>query len=102
VLPHAAVTVCHGGLGTVLASLAAGVPVVCLPLGREQPDNAAAVERARAGRAVDPGAGPDAVRDAVAAVRADPAYRRAAAALAATMAPPGAPTAAEDEVLSLL
>jgi MGT family glycosyltransferase len=102
VLPHAAVTVCHGGLGTVLASLAAGVPVVCLPLGREQPDNAAAAERAGAGRTVDPAAGPDAIREAVTAVRDDPAYRRAAADLAATMAAPGATTAAEDEVLSLL
>jgi MGT family glycosyltransferase len=102
VLPHAAVTVCHGGLGTVLASLAAGVPLVCLPLGRDQPDNAAAVERAGVGRTVDPAAGPDAIRDAVAGVLGDPTYRRAAAALGESMAPPGEATAAEDEVLALL
>lgn len=101
-LPHAAATVTHAGLGTVLASLAHGVPLVCVPLGREQPDNAAAVMRLGAGRVVPPAAGEQAVRDAVREVLADPAYRSAAAAVAATIPAPGEPSPAEDEVAALL
>lgn len=43
VLPQAALMITHGGLGTVHAALAHGVPLVCLPDGRDQPDNAARV-----------------------------------------------------------
>ncbi|HJY97861.1 MAG TPA: nucleotide disphospho-sugar-binding domain-containing protein [Streptosporangiaceae bacterium] len=41
--------VTHGGHGTVVKALAAGVPLVIGPLGRDQPDNAARVIRAGAG-----------------------------------------------------
>ena len=36
VLPKAAVTITHGGMGTTQKSLAAGVPVVVIPWGRDQ------------------------------------------------------------------
>lgn len=42
-LPGADVVVTHAGLGTVHAALASGLPMVCLPIGRDQPDNAARV-----------------------------------------------------------
>lgn len=46
VLPEAAVTVTHAGHGTVSASLAAGVPLVCLPnLAADQPVLAELVAR---------------------------------------------------------
>src|SRR5579884_1720398 len=67
VLPHAAVLVSHAGLGTVLAGLAHGVRLVCLPLGREQPDNAAAVERIGAGTRLPSDAGPAAIAGAISA-----------------------------------
>ena len=41
VLAHADVLVTHGGHGTVMKGLVAGVPIVCMPTGRDQPDNAA-------------------------------------------------------------
>jgi UDP:flavonoid glycosyltransferase YjiC (YdhE family) len=41
--PGAAAVVTHGGHGTVMRALAAGVPVLCLPMGRDQDDNAARV-----------------------------------------------------------
>src|SRR5690606_3557947 len=41
VLAHADVLVTHGGHGTLMKGLAAGVPIVCIPIGRDQPDNAA-------------------------------------------------------------
>jgi UDP:flavonoid glycosyltransferase YjiC (YdhE family) len=56
VLPHAGLLVTHAGLGSVVAALACGVPMVCLPLTREQPENAEAVVRLRAGRALRPDA----------------------------------------------
>lgn len=49
VLPHAALVVTHAGWQTVNAALADGVPLVCIPDGRDQPDNAARVLVAHAG-----------------------------------------------------
>jgi hypothetical protein len=43
VLPHAAAVVCHGGSGTTLGSLTAGVPLVIAPLFADQPWNAVRV-----------------------------------------------------------
>ena len=45
VLPHARVVVCHGGSGTTLGALAAGVPLVVAPLFADQPQNGAAWPR---------------------------------------------------------
>ncbi|MDP8931521.1 MAG: glycosyltransferase [Actinomycetota bacterium] len=49
VLAHAAVMVAHGGFGTVLGGLRAGVPMVLAPLFADQPYNAARVEELGAG-----------------------------------------------------
>jgi UDP:flavonoid glycosyltransferase YjiC (YdhE family) len=86
VLPGAALLVSHAGLGTVLAGLAHGLPLVCLPLGREQPDNAAAVERVGAGRSLAPDTPVDELRSAIGDVLARPGYRQASMALADAMA----------------
>jgi UDP:flavonoid glycosyltransferase YjiC (YdhE family) len=56
VLPHADLLVTHGGLGSVVAAVAHGVPMVALPLDREQPENARAVVRFGAGLALTPDA----------------------------------------------
>ena len=48
-LPGAAVVVTHGGHGTVIKALAAGVPLVVLPHGRDQADNAARIVARHAG-----------------------------------------------------
>ena len=39
----------HGGLGAVMASLAHGVPILCMPLGREQGENVSRVAACGAG-----------------------------------------------------
>jgi UDP:flavonoid glycosyltransferase YjiC (YdhE family) len=49
VLRHAAVVVNHGGHGTVVKALAEGVPMLILPHGRDQADNAARVVSRGAG-----------------------------------------------------
>jgi UDP:flavonoid glycosyltransferase YjiC (YdhE family) len=53
VLDHADLVVCHGGSGTTLAALAAGVPLVIVPLFADQFENARRIATARAGRVVD-------------------------------------------------
>lgn len=54
-LASASIVVCHGGSGTTLGALAAGVPLVVVPQFVDQYTNAVVVERARAGIAVDRG-----------------------------------------------
>jgi UDP:flavonoid glycosyltransferase YjiC (YdhE family) len=49
-LPQAALVVTHAGLGTVMAAMAHGVPLLCLPMGRDQFFNAARVEALGIGR----------------------------------------------------
>ena len=45
VLAEASVVVTHAGHGTVVKTLAAGVPLVCMPMGRDQKDNTVRVLR---------------------------------------------------------
>ncbi|WP_143234626.1 glycosyltransferase [Paractinoplanes atraurantiacus] len=70
----------HGGAGTTLGSLAAGVPLVVWPQGADQPVQAAAVNHAGCGIGLAPGpVDPRALREAVRAVVTDPAYAAGAA-----------------------
>jgi MGT family glycosyltransferase len=74
VLPQAAAVVTHAGLGTVHAALAHGLPLVCLPIGRDQPDNAARVVWHGAGLRLSPKSSPAVIRAAVDRVLRDPAF----------------------------
>ena len=69
---HLAAMVSHGGAGSIRTALAAGVPLVLMPLFGDQPLNARAVAAAGAGVALDDG--PGGLAGAVAAVLEDPAY----------------------------
>ncbi len=86
VLPHAAAVVTHGGHGTTIKALAHGVPVVVLPMGRDQLEVAARVVRAGAGVRVRPGASPRTIAAAVRRVLDEPAHRAGAARIAAAIA----------------
>jgi UDP:flavonoid glycosyltransferase YjiC (YdhE family) len=85
VLPHAAAVLCHGGSGTVLGALAAGVPLVVAPLFADQPHNAERVAATGAGLAM-PNANAAALRAAIERVLADDAFRSNARRLAAEIA----------------
>ena len=66
-LPHCDVVVSHAGSGTVLGTVALGVPQLCLPQGADQFLNASAVAGAGAGISLAPDAAtPEAIADAVA------------------------------------
>ena len=79
VLPRCRAVVSHGGSGSLLAALAHGLPSVLLPMGADQPQNAARCEQLGVARALDAvRAAPQDVRDAVTDVLTDPSYRLAA------------------------
>jgi MGT family glycosyltransferase len=54
ILERAACVVCHGGMGITQKALAAGVPVVVVPFGRDQLETARRVEFAHAGVRIAP------------------------------------------------
>lgn len=81
VLRHASALVTHAGHGTLIKGLCAGVPVVCLPMGRDQDDGAARVEVRQVGVRLKQTARPDRIAAAVRAVLNGGGYRERAAAL---------------------
>jgi MGT family glycosyltransferase len=83
VLKHARVVLTHGGHGTVVRALAAGIPMVLIPQGRDQADTAARVASRGAGVTPKNGTAPKTIADAVTRVLAEPAYRHAAERLGA-------------------
>ncbi|WP_445147658.1 nucleotide disphospho-sugar-binding domain-containing protein [Baekduia sp. Peel2402] len=86
VLAHAAAAITHCGHGSASKALAAGVPQVCIPISRDQPDVAARVVAAGAGVRLRPWARPATVARALSKILDDPAYRRGAQRLAAALA----------------
>lgn len=62
VLAEAEVVVCHGGSGTTFGALAAGVPLVVVPLFADQFANGAKVAEAKAGVVLNTGLDSDGVR----------------------------------------
>jgi MGT family glycosyltransferase len=82
VLPRASLAITHAGLGTVHAALAAGVPLVCIPDGRDQGDNAARVVAAGAGMRLSRRVSSSRLRRTIVAALEDESLMRAAARLA--------------------
>ena len=86
VLPHCSAVITHGGHGTVMKALIAGVPLIVVPLGRDQPDNAGRVVYAGAGIRLRKNATVSALRVAISRVIEDPRYRASAQHMAARLA----------------
>jgi UDP:flavonoid glycosyltransferase YjiC (YdhE family) len=95
ILPHVDLVVSHGGSGSVLGALAHGRPMVVLPIGADQPLNAARITAIGVGRSLDAiGATPDDVREAASLVLADATYRESAGRLAHEIAALSSPDVA--------
>jgi UDP:flavonoid glycosyltransferase YjiC (YdhE family) len=77
VLPRCDAVVSHGGSGTVMGALAHGLPLLVLPQGADQYDNAASVVAAGAGLSLSAPSAP-AIADAVMRLLSDAALRAAA------------------------
>ena len=101
VLQEAAAVVTHCGHGTTIKALAAGVPLVCTPMGRDQLDVAARVVHRGAGVRVEPSAHPGEIRAALQDVLDQPDYRRAAARIASVIAEETAEDRAVEEIEAL-
>ncbi|ATQ68937.1 MULTISPECIES: glycosyltransferase [Methylosinus] len=89
ILPHAACVVTHGGHGTTLRALAAGVPVLVLPMGRDQNDNAARVDYHRLGLRLPPTASAEEIARALRRLVEEPHFVRNAKRFAQTIAAEG-------------
>ncbi len=85
VLLQATLVLCHGGSGTVLGALAAGVPMVVTPLFADQPANARSIAASGAGLSVSDGTEAS-LRAALLRVLSDPAYGIRAREIAVEMA----------------
>ena len=86
VLDRAEVVVTHAGHGTVLTSLTAGVPLVCIPQGRDQHDVASRVAATGTGIVVDADNVSEQLLDGVRIVLDDPRFRAAARQMSAAIA----------------
>ena len=75
ILRQASLLITHCGHGTTLKALAAGVPIVCMPMGRDQNDTAARVVHASAGVRLRLRSPAKKIAKAVAQVLADVRYR---------------------------
>lgn len=74
VFPKATMVVTHAGHGTVMRALANGLPVVCLPMGRDQADNAARIVHHGAGLRLSSNAKPSHITRAIKRVLSEPAF----------------------------
>lgn len=101
VMPHADLFVTHCGHGGISSALSHGVPMVCLPLDRDQPSNAERVVALGAGVVLDPKtATPGEIATAVETVLAGPAHRAAARRIAEHIAADDGASRAVEVVVS--
>ncbi len=85
VLKHASALITHCGHGTTMKGLSAGVPLICMPMGRDQDDTAARVVHRGLGVRLKPSAPSAVIREAVEKVLATKSYRENAERLAASL-----------------
>lgn len=79
VLPHCDLVISHGGSGTVIASLAHGLPMVLIPMGADQVHNAARCKALGVGEVLDAlNVTSDDIRETVSAVLTTAGYRKMA------------------------
>ena len=84
-LKDAALFVTHAGHGSTLRPLMAGVPLLCLPMGRDQHDNAARVAHRGAGLTLPADASPETIAAALRRLLDEPAFKTAAESLGAAI-----------------
>ena len=82
IIPQSAVVVSHCGHGTALKTLSAGVPLLCMPMGRDQVDNAARVVWHGAGLRLKPTASVAEIRCALERMLTDEHFAESARLLA--------------------
>jgi UDP:flavonoid glycosyltransferase YjiC (YdhE family) len=84
-MAEADLVVCQGGHGTVSRALLHGVPLLVIPLARDQADNAARITRRGAGLRLPVGASEAEIAASARRLLAEPGFRNAARALGAAV-----------------
>ncbi|HEY8615939.1 glycosyltransferase [Phenylobacterium sp.] len=85
-IPHCRLMICHAGHGTVMRPLMHGVPVICIPTGRDQPENAQRIAWAGAGLRLPRRASVASIRRAVSRVLSDRGFAAKATVLGQAIA----------------
>jgi MGT family glycosyltransferase len=101
VMRHCAGVVSQCGLGTVTKALVNEVPLVCVPLIADQPDNAARVVARGAGLRLSPGASVDETRATISAVLSEDRFRMGAQLLGERLRAVDGATETANEIESL-
>jgi MGT family glycosyltransferase len=78
IFPEASLVITHAGHGTIMKALAHGLPMICLPMGRDQNDNAVKVEHHGCGIALSRKAGPEKIRNSVLRILSEASFRQSA------------------------
>ena len=76
VFKEADLVVTHAGHGTIMRALAHGLPLLCLPKGRDQPDNAVKVSHHGLGIQLKPSAKPRKISRSIQRLLSDASYRQ--------------------------
>ena len=78
-LPHCDLVITHAGFSTVSAALSCGLPIVAIPIDADQPVNAQRCAALGVAQVIESRRRtPEAIRDAVRTILADPSYRQRA------------------------
>jgi hypothetical protein len=99
IMREAAVVVTHGGHGTVMRALAHRVPILCMPMGRDQNDNAVRVVARGAGLNLPPAASSSEISGALRRLLEDPAFAQSARQLGDAVAAEAAASTAPGELV---
>jgi UDP:flavonoid glycosyltransferase YjiC (YdhE family) len=94
ILPSASLMLTHAGVGTTIAALGRGVPLLCTPMGRDQFFNAEQVQSLGAGLMLMPDSGSDAIAQAATDILGDDRFTLGAKQMAAAIGRYGGAAAA--------
>jgi MGT family glycosyltransferase len=94
ILPSASLVITHAGLGTTLAALGHGVPLLCTPMGRDQFYNAEQVQALGAGKMVMPDSSSDVIAAAATDVLGNDSFKSGAKQMAVVLCDYGGAIAA--------
>ena len=101
ILPSASLVITHAGLGTTMAALGHGVPLLCTPMGRDQFFNAEQVQALGAGRMLMPDSSSEAIARTATDILADDRFKAGAKQMAVTIGGYGGAAAAATALESL-
>jgi UDP:flavonoid glycosyltransferase YjiC (YdhE family) len=101
ILASASLVITHAGLGTTMAALGRGVPLLCVPMGRDQFFNAEQVHAIGAGRMLMPDSSSEAIAQAATDILGDDRLHAGAKQMAVAIGGYGGATAAAAALESL-